>query len=87
MDENKGSLTPLTLGFVEVMYTSAIAEKEKAAKIRELGVDVFIDDLECIFNEDVFLVTQKILFRSSPTASFEGLYCQSWAEISKEILG
>jgi thiamine kinase-like enzyme len=85
--KNKGFFDPTFFGIHRDNVHFCDSRKEKAAKIRELGVDVFIDDLECIFNEDGFPVTKKILFRSSPTSSFEGLYCQSWAEISDEVLG
>ena len=85
--KNIGFFDPAHFGIHRGNVHFCNSRKEKAAKIRELGVDVFIDDLECVFNENGFPITKKILFRSLPTSSFEGLYCQSWAEISEEVLG
>ena len=85
--KNKKFFDPSYFGIDRRNIHFCDTRKEKAAKIRELGVDVFIDDLECVFDEDDFPVTKKILFRSSPTSSFEGLHCRDWSEISEEVLG
>ena len=60
---------------------------EKANKINDLKVDLFVDDLECVFEEKAFPKIKKILFKSEPTESFDGISCKSWSEVAHEILG
>ena len=63
-------------------------QDEKVKKINELGLDIFVDDLEEVFKNDLLSPTiRKILFSTSSEGepSFE---ChQSWREISYATLG
>ena len=63
------------------------SREEKAKRIKNLKIDLFVDDLECVFEEKKFPPTRKILFRSPPSSSFEGVSCATWSEVSEEVLG
>ena len=39
------------------------------------------------FEEKAFPTIKKILFKSEPTESFDGISCKSWSEVAHEILG
>jgi hypothetical protein len=61
--------------------------KEKVEQISALGLDVFIDDLEDVFQEKQFPRIKRVLFERENVSSFSGAKARTWSEIGNEVLG
>jgi len=83
----KGFFDASVFGILPTDVHFCDSREEKAVKIKDLEVDIFVDDLECVFEEKEFPAARKILFRTPPSNSFEGFACESWPEVSQEVLG
>jgi hypothetical protein len=60
---------------------------EKVDRIRDLKLDVFVDDLEEVFAEKRFPAIKKILFSRIADGTHHDLRCDTWLEIEKNVLG
>lgn len=85
--ESKGFFDTSVFGIRPTDVHFCDSREEKVMRIKDLKIDVFVDDLECVFDEKKFPPTRKILFRSHPSKSFEGVSCATWSEVSEEVLG
>ncbi len=85
--ESKGFFDASVFGILPTDVHFCDSREEKALKIKDLEVDLFVDDLECVFDEKAFPSIRKILFSSAPSKDFEGIACESWSEVSQEVLG
>lgn len=85
--ESKGFFDASVFGIHRQDVHFCDSREEKAKKIRDLEVDLFVDDLESVFEEKDFPPVRKILFKSSPSNSFGGIVCNSWSEVGEEVLG
>jgi len=65
----------------------ADTRSDKVAKIAELKLDVFIDDLREVLEEPLFPEINKILFANSADSFTKGAICRSWYEIEEHVLG
>ncbi len=65
----------------------ADTQKEKVDRIKELNLDIFIDDLEEIFLHDNFPDIKKILFSNLPSKLPDVEVCANWTFIDKFCMG
>jgi len=65
----------------------ADTRSDKVARIAELKLDVFIDDLQEVLEEPLFPDIKKILFSDSTNSFTGGTVCGSWHEIEEKVLG
>jgi hypothetical protein len=61
--------------------------EQKVQKIRDLELDVFVDDLIEVFQEEGFPEIQKILFNSQLSTDGSATFCVSWGETEEAVLG
>jgi hypothetical protein len=59
----------------------------KVEKIKSLGLDVFVDDLEEVFAEKDFPNIKKILFSKKSKNKHHSVVCNNWSNIEDNILG
>jgi len=65
----------------------ATTRQEKIEKINNLGLDVFVDDLEEVFAEKGFPDIKKILFNKNSNNNCHDIICTNWTNIDNSILG
>ena len=65
----------------------AESRKDKIKKIISLKLDIFIDDLEEVFNEKKFPSIKKILFTKYSIKNSKFSYHNNWTDITKDVLG
>ena len=85
--ENKDFFDTNGFGILRTNVYFCDSREEKVMRIKDLKIDLFVDDLECVFEEREFPSARKILFRSPPSSSFKGVSCASWSEVSEDVLG
>ena len=76
-----------TLGLDRGHVFFADTRSAKVAKIAELKLDIFIDDLQEVLEEPRFPEIKKILFGNSKNSFTGGTICGSWHEIEEKVLG
>jgi len=65
----------------------ADTRSDKVARIAELKLDVFIDDLQEVLEEPLFPEIKKVLFGDTTNSFAGGTICGSWHEIEEKVLG
>ena len=65
----------------------ADTRSDKVAKIAELKLDIFIDDLKEVFDEPHFPDIKKILFSEKIGSEKGEINCRDWYEIEEHVLG
>jgi hypothetical protein len=61
--------------------------QEKVERIKNLDIDVFIDDLEEVFAEESFPNIKKILFTKTPKYNYHDTACNNWTDIANSCIG
>ena len=60
---------------------------EKVERISCLNLDIFIDDLEEVFEGEGFPPIKKVLFNAKAKRNSYDLHCTDWSEIGRHIFG
>jgi len=85
--ESKGFFIEDQFGIDRKNIFFANTQREKVLKIKNLNLDVFVDDLEEIFMHDDFPSIKKILFSNSSKIKSGVKLCNNWSDIEKNSIG
>jgi len=85
--ENKGFFTKDQFSIDRKNIFFANTQSEKVLKIKNLNLDVFVDDLEEIFAHIDFPDIKKILFSNSSEIQGGVKLCNNWTDIGKNSIG
>ena len=85
--ESNGFFEQNRFGLVKGCVFFADTRCEKVEQIAHLNLDIFIDDLEEVFEEEAFPPIKKVLFNVKAKGRHHDLHCSNWSEIAQQILG
>jgi len=85
--QEKGFFYPSGFGIPKDNVYFMDTRKRKVSKISKLNLDVFVDDLEEVFDEKEFPSIKKVLFSNEPDTIRSEVVFGNWCDIEEHLLG
>ena len=85
--ESRGFFEKSRFGLIRENIFFEGTRSEKVARISNLNLDCFVDDLEEVFAEEGFPSINKVLFNAKAEGRHHDFQYKSWSEIGQQLLG